>query len=218
MAQTGSDFTDTFRILGQFQTSTDNTAETIEKLVAIAAPLKLLEKKEDDSPYSPAELAKIEAILKQQPQMLRMFGIDPDDARAAVEKARLRREGEESDDRTAKQKQADINETNRKHWATWLPKYKAALLQTQESKTAKDAYDAARFESMNTRANPAFILRNYLMEEAIESAERDDFTKVNELLRRSLDPFTEERQSASFAADKTKRPDSRFDICVSCSS
>jgi uncharacterized protein YdiU (UPF0061 family) len=44
---------------------------------------------------------------------------------------------------------------------------------------------------MNTRANPAFILRNYLMEEAIESAEKDDFTKVNELLRRALDPFTE---------------------------
>lgn len=69
MAQTGSDFTDTFRILGQFSTSADNTSATIEKLVAIAAPLKLLEKKEleDDSPYSPAVLAKIEAILNQQP-------------------------------------------------------------------------------------------------------------------------------------------------------
>lgn len=71
---------------------------------------------------------------------------------------------------------------------------------------------------MNTRANPAFILRNYLMEEAIESAENGDFSKVNELLRRSLDPFTEERQSTSFTADTAKRPDSRFDICVSCSS
>jgi uncharacterized protein YdiU (UPF0061 family) len=147
-----------------------------------------------------------------------MFGIDPDDAREAVEKARLRREREESDVRTPNQKEAELNETNRKHWATWLPKYKEALLQTQESKDSKDAYDVTRFESMNSRANPAFILRNYLMEQAIESAEVDDFTKVNELLRRALDPFTEERQSDSFAAEQTKRPDSRFDICVSCSS
>jgi hypothetical protein len=35
--------------------------------VATSAPLKLLEKKENDSPYSPAELAKIETILNQQP-------------------------------------------------------------------------------------------------------------------------------------------------------
>lgn len=128
MAQTGSDFTDTFRILGQFQTSADNTLATIEKLAAISAPMKLLEKKEDDSPYSPAELAKIEAILNQQPQMLRMFGIDPDDAREAVEKARLRREREESDSRTPNQKEGDLDASNRKHWAAWLPKYKEVLL------------------------------------------------------------------------------------------
>jgi uncharacterized protein YdiU (UPF0061 family) len=67
MTQTGSDFTDTFRILGQFSTSSDNTSTTVDKLVAIGAPLKLLEKKEDDSPYSPAELARIEAILSRQP-------------------------------------------------------------------------------------------------------------------------------------------------------
>lgn len=185
--------------------------------MATGAPLKLLEKK-DDGPYSPAELAKIEAILKQQPEMLRRFGIDPDDAREAVEKARLRREREDSDFRTPNQKEAGLNAANAKHWAAWLPKYKAALLQTQESKDAKESYDQTRFESMNTRANPAFILRNYLMEEAIESAEKDDFAKVNELLRRSLNPFTEERQGTSFAACKTKRPESRFDICVSCSS
>jgi len=63
-----------------------------------------------------------------------MYGIDPDDARAAVEKARLRREREESDLRTPKQKEAELTEANTKHWAAWLPKYKAALLQTQESK------------------------------------------------------------------------------------
>lgn len=39
------------------------------------------------------------------------------------------------------------------------------------------------------RMNPSFILRNYLMEDAIKSAENGDFAKVNDLLKKSLDPF-----------------------------
>lgn len=49
-------------------------------------------------------------------------------------------------------------------------------------------YDKARSESMD-RMNPSFILRNYLMEDAIKSAEDGDFTKVNDLLKKSLNPF-----------------------------
>jgi uncharacterized protein YdiU (UPF0061 family) len=61
------------------------------------------------------------------------------------------------------------------------------------------------------RMNPSFILRNYLMEEAIKLAEdKDDFSKVNSLLEQSLNPF--EAKSA------LKHPDWRFDICISCSS
>ena len=31
---------------------------------------------------------------------------------------------------------------------------------------------------MNKRVNPAFILRNYLLEEAIKKAEKEDFSEV----------------------------------------
>lgn len=31
---------------------------------------------------------------------------------------------------------------------------------------------------MNNRVNPVFILRNYLLEEAIKKAENDDFSEV----------------------------------------
>lgn len=41
------------------------------------------------------------------------------------------------------------------------------------------------------KINPKFILRNYLMEEAIRKAEKEDFSRVDELLTMSLDPYNE---------------------------
>ncbi len=45
------------------------------------------------------------------------------------------------------------------------------------------------------KVNPKFILRNYLMEEAIRKAEKDDFTRVDELLKMAIDPFNEKNIS-----------------------
>jgi uncharacterized protein YdiU (UPF0061 family) len=39
--------------------------------------------------------------------------------------------------------------------------------------------------------NPKFILRNYLLEEAIKAAEADDFSKVNDLLKSCYNPYDE---------------------------
>ena len=69
---------------------------------------------------------------------------------------------------------------------------------------------------MNGRVNPSFILRNYLMEEAIKLAEdEDDFSGVDDLLAKAMNPFQED---ASEKKKEEKRPDWRFDICISCSS
>ncbi len=37
--------------------------------------------------------------------------------------------------------------------------------------------------------NPSFILRNYLLEESIQLAEKGDFTKVDSLLAQSEKPY-----------------------------
>lgn len=75
-------------------------------------------------------------------------------------------------------------------------------------------YNKARRESMNGRVNPKYILRNYLLEDAIKMAEADDFTKVNQMLQKVLNPFGNDDGSVKVE----KRPESRFGICVSCSS
>ena len=44
---------------------------------------------------------------------------------------------------------------------------------------------------MNQRLNPKFVLRNYIMEEAIKKAENEDFSEVEKLLKIVLNPFEE---------------------------
>lgn len=42
------------------------------------------------------------------------------------------------------------------------------------------------------KVNPKFILRNYIMEQAIRAAEDEhDYSKVESLLEFSIDPFSE---------------------------
>lgn len=75
---------------------------------------------------------------------------------------------------------------------------------------------------MNLRVNPAFILRNYLIEDAIKLAEKhDDFSGVQKLLNRAGNPFNTVVEAAGKERPKCtleQRPDSRFYLCVSCSS
>ncbi len=52
--------------------------------------------------------------------MLLMFGIDPNEARKAVEEAKLRKSSENSDKTTDKEKQLEINKTNTNLWTTWI--------------------------------------------------------------------------------------------------
>jgi uncharacterized protein YdiU (UPF0061 family) len=62
-----------------------------------------------------------------------------------------------------------------------LVKYKTAL-------ATKSFSDEERVKVQNN-ANPAFILRNYLLEDAIKKAEAGDYSQVEVLLNRSKKPF-----------------------------
>jgi uncharacterized protein YdiU (UPF0061 family) len=65
----------------------------------------------------------------------------------------------------------------------WLKKYNQRLeLET----TSKED----RLASMR-KVNPKYILRNYMLQEAIEKAENNDFTLVNDLLKIAQNPYDE---------------------------
>ena len=63
--------------------------------------------------------------------------------------------------------------------------------------------DEARVVDMNS-VNPKYVLRNYLAQMAIERAEADDFSLVNELLDVLRKPYAEQPEKSEFSK---KRPE-----------
>lgn len=89
----------------------------------------------------------------------------------------------------------------------WASDYRQRL-RTEQSD------DAERRESMR-RSNPKFVLRNYLAQQAIERAEKGDFSETDRLLRLLQSPFDEQPGMEHYAAEP---PDWAQRIEVSCSS
>ncbi|MEA1984017.1 MAG: protein adenylyltransferase SelO family protein, partial [Campylobacterota bacterium] len=75
------------------------------------------------------------------------------------------------------------NALNREPLDRWLDKYSLRLEKEPLS-------EAKRHEQMLT-VNPKYILKNNILQEAIEKAQESDFSMVNELLQVALAPFDE---------------------------
>ena len=89
--------------------------------------------------------------------------------------------------------------TEREKFAVWLRHYSALI--TSESPTPND--HAQRVSRMNA-ANPKYVLRNYLAQQAIDAAHEGDTSKISELLDVMRHPYDEQPARESFAK---KRPD-----------
>lgn len=74
--------------------------------------------------------------------------------------------------------------------------------------------DELRSVQMNA-INPKYILRNYLLQNAIDKATKDDFSEVKKLKEIMSHPFDEQPENEKYAA---LPPDWAQDLIVSCSS
>lgn len=89
----------------------------------------------------------------------------------------------------------------------WLAQY------CQERLARQDNWQQTSLEMMS--CNPKFILRNYLAQQAIEAAEKDDFGPFERLLKVLCDPYSEHPEEAELAQ---RTPEWGKHLEISCSS
>lgn len=85
---------------------------------------------------------------------------------------------------------------HRQRTGNWLRRYSKRVLKDGTS-------DAIRRQQMN-KVNPKYVLRNYLAQLAIDKAEQQDFSLVNELLELLRRPYDDQPDKEQYAR---KRPD-----------
>jgi uncharacterized protein YdiU (UPF0061 family) len=89
----------------------------------------------------------------------------------------------------------------------WLVRYRERL--------SREGLDAAARRAAMDRVNPKYVLRNYLAQQAIEAAERGDFSEIARLHALLRAPFDEQPENEAYAQPA---PEWAKTLSVSCSS
>lgn len=90
---------------------------------------------------------------------------------------------------------------------TWLGQWLALAGQTPD--------EPGVWRARLDRTNPAFVLRNHLLQNSIEQAQKGDFTEVNRLYQALSDPYTAEKLVPKYTSEP---PDWAKTLVLSCSS
>lgn len=101
----------------------------------------------------------------------------------------------------------DLFFSNALAWEAWCTRYRARLCWEQSQ-------DILRQQSM-LQVNPKYILRQHLLEIAINKAKEKDFSEIATLRKMMTNPFAEQEEYAAYAA---LPPAWARDLHVSCSS
>ncbi len=87
----------------------------------------------------------------------------------------------------------------------------------RQYETIRNGQDMDELDAAMQTANPVYILRNHMMQKAIELAERNDFSEVERLFTILSQPFTQQPQREK-PEDLAPLPTDVPEIMVSCSS
>eukprot|EP01134_Creolimax_fragrantissima_P001668 CFRG1668T1 len=114
------------------------------------------------------------------------------------------------------------NERIRELWVSWLPSYIDRIRNEAQAEPKIDIekMNEGRIKRMSM-TNPKYIFRNYLAQDAIELAEKGDFTEIERLMRVMCDPYgLDVDNDPEFDPSKyaTVVPATSCDLVLSCSS
>lgn len=96
---------------------------------------------------------------------------------------------------------------NRDRFDEWAVRYRDRLRHER-------SHDDERCSRMN-RVNPRYVLRNYLVQTAIEKAQNKDFSEIDRLFTLLQDPFTDQQDMEAYALPP---PNWGKHLAISCSS
>lgn len=228
MAQTGADFTNTFRSLLRVRVH-EKTAEgqaganeaTLEDSALLAYIITQVESATDiiakKRPSIPADkLQKFVALAQQNPYMLYMMGMTPE---RLVQELHKHEEFQKLASLTDDQKTAQDSQA----WGAWIARYRARVQEIAFSTETRDlaVINKERLQAMKG-SNPKYVLRNYLAQNAIAKAENGDYSEVEALLKRLHDPYALDEDDVPEAVQvcvyNKKRPGWANELCVTCSS
>uniref|UniRef100_A0A668AN68 Selenoprotein O n=1 Tax=Myripristis murdjan TaxID=586833 RepID=A0A668AN68_9TELE len=175
MHNTGADFTNTFRLLSRVPWPAEGDRERSAVGAVVDAILDqcadIEELKVDNKPTMEDELAMILSMAQTNPVMFGMVADRPEVSQQLERMGRLKE--------LLATDQAELREKQRDDWIHWVGRYRSARL-ARECDGASDpcAVREARLSAMNS-TNPRVVLRNYIAQNAIQAAERGDFSEVS---------------------------------------
>ncbi|CAH2278204.1 Hypothetical predicted protein [Pelobates cultripes] len=199
MNKTGADFTNTFRVLSKYAGNSVNAEDFLDILTEQCASLdelKVVFKPKMD----PRQLSVMLMLAQSNPQLFALIGTKANISKELDRIERYNKLQESSEDQ--------LLSNNRALWGEWLRKYSTRLSKDQATTGDNDTFVAERVKIMDSN-NPAFVLRNYIAQNAIDAAEKGDFSEVQRVLKMLENPYDVEvsfQQSPDEAGDEDHHP------------
>uniref|UniRef100_A0A8C2BXN0 Selenoprotein O n=1 Tax=Cyprinus carpio TaxID=7962 RepID=A0A8C2BXN0_CYPCA len=184
---TGADFTNTFRLLSAVscpageQKDRDRTDSVVELIVEQCASLEELKHVARKTRQENCELEMILSMAETNPGMFNMVANQPEVAKQLEKIGRLKE--------LLVISEVELKIKQRYHWQRWVKQYRRRLAHECDEVSDPAAVEKERVRSMNA-TNPAVVLRNYIAQNAIEAAERGDFSEVQQLLKVLENPYS----------------------------
>ncbi|ESO86801.1 hypothetical protein LOTGIDRAFT_128503 [Lottia gigantea] len=210
MEETGSDFTNTFRCLSslplpQCEDYESKKAEILSYLVSQSCTIEEL-RKANRSTMDPRQMQMLMMLMQTNPDLLSILGRRFEAFEKELEKMEKLNELK---DVTQEQKTSK----DRELWEKWIKKYSDRLKLEAEGQDDILLTNQNRVKIMNQN-NPRIILRNYIAQNAIDAAEKGDYSEIRRVLKLLETPYSgeldiREPSSSSNSCDINQSYDSK---------
>ncbi|KAL6473561.1 hypothetical protein MHYP_G00171220 [Metynnis hypsauchen] len=186
MHNTGSDFTNTFRLLSSVccplvgESGQGDVGTVVDLILEQCASLEEL-KVANHPTMEPRELEMILSMAETSPGLFNMTANRPEVAKQLEKLGRLKELLETNQD--------DLKVKQRDDWLIWINRYRKRLTRECDGMSDPAGVNKERVRIMDS-TNPAVVLRNYIAQNAIEWAEDGDFSEVQRLLKVLENPYS----------------------------